>query len=73
MKTIENLLQEADFTKESDLYEKLNKQLFHRDRKAFLDAHRLEEDELEELAAAGTIRETEPEPDIGEGCGKKRR
>ncbi len=56
----EDLLIKADFTKESDLYGKLKRQLFSVRASGFLDDHRLAEDDLEELAAAGAVGEADP-------------
>ncbi len=61
MKTIEDLLSKADFTKESDLYGKLKRQLFSSHAFGFLEDHRLAEDDLEELAAAGPVGEADPD------------
>ena len=53
----EQLLQEADFTKESTLYERLEKELFSKNTIDFMKGHRLPEKDLEMLAAAGNTDE----------------
>ena len=58
-RSMEELLQKADFTKESNLYGKLKRQLFSARAPGFLDDHRLAEDDLEELAAAGPVGEAD--------------
>ncbi len=49
----EKLLQEADFSKESNLYEKLEKELFSKKTIDFMKDRKLSEQDLEMLAAAG--------------------
>gem|GEM_PF-6331676 len=51
----EKLLQEADFSKESNLYEKLEKELFSKKTIDFMKDRKLSEQDLEMLAAAGNI------------------
>jgi len=51
----EKLLQEADFSKESNLYEKLEKELFSKKTIDFMKDRKLSEQDLEMLAAAGDI------------------
>lgn len=60
-RSMEELFERADFTKESDLYGKLKRQLFSARASGFLDDHRLAEDDLEELAAAGPVGEADPD------------
>ncbi|MCR5154449.1 MAG: hypothetical protein K6B75_06335 [Lachnospiraceae bacterium] len=50
MKTIEEVFKEADFSKETDLKEKLKKRLFGISCE---DGKELSDDELEDVAAAG--------------------
>ena len=56
----EQLLRGADFTKESTLYERLEKELFSKNTIDFMKDHRLPEEDLEMLAAAGNIDEVRP-------------
>ncbi|MBR3468840.1 MAG: hypothetical protein IKH28_04010 [Lachnospiraceae bacterium] len=51
----EKLLQEADFSKESNLYGKLEKELFSKKTIDFMKDRKLSEQDLEMLAAAGDI------------------
>ncbi len=51
----EKLLQEADFSKESNLYEKLEKELFSKKTIDFMKDRKLSEQDLEMLAAAGNL------------------
>ena len=51
----EKLLQEADFSKESNLYEKLEKELFSKKTIDFMKDRKLSEQDLEMLAAAGDV------------------
>ena len=51
----EKLLQEADFSKESNLYEKLEKELFSKKTIDFMKDRKLPEEDLEMLAAAGDV------------------
>jgi hypothetical protein len=51
---IEKLIKDADFTKESNLYERLEKQLFSNKTIDFMKDRKLAEEDLEMLAAAGS-------------------
>ncbi|MBO7340749.1 MAG: hypothetical protein J6U66_11865 [Lachnospiraceae bacterium] len=53
----EKLLQEADFSKESNLYEKLEKELFSKKTIDFMKDRKLSEQDLEMLAAAGNVND----------------
>ena len=53
----EELLQKADFTKESNLRERLEKELFSKNTVDFMRDRKLSEEDLETLAAAGNINE----------------
>ena len=50
---IEKLIKDADFNKESNLYERLEKQLFSNKTIDFMKDRKLSEQDLEMLAAAG--------------------
>ncbi|MBQ6094510.1 MAG: hypothetical protein IJL09_03835 [Lachnospiraceae bacterium] len=52
---IEKLIKDADFTKESNLYERLEKQLFSNKTIDFMKDRKLAEEDLEMLAAAGDV------------------
>ena len=51
----EELLQKADFTKESNLREKLEKELFSSNTIDFMKDRKLSDEDLETLAAAGNL------------------
>ena len=51
----ERLLQEADFTKESTLYERLERELFSNNTIDFMKDRKLSDEDLETLAAAGNV------------------
>ncbi|MBP5670309.1 MAG: hypothetical protein J6X14_08395 [Lachnospiraceae bacterium] len=53
----EKLLQEADFSKESNLYGKLEKELFSKKTIDFMKDRKLSEQDLEMLAAAGNVND----------------
>ena len=63
MKTFEDLLSRADFTKESGLYGELKKKLLSRRSAGTLQDYRVSEDDLEGLAAAGMDAPDHPKPD----------
>ena len=51
----EELLKKADFTKESNLREKLEKELFSSNTIDFMKDRKLSDEDLETLAAAGNL------------------
>ena len=57
MAHFEELLQKADFSKESNLREKLEKELFSNNTIDFMKDRKLSDEDLEILAAAGNIDE----------------
>ena len=59
----EELLSKADFTKESGLYGELKKKLLSQRSAGTLRDYLVSEDDLEELAAAGTDAPDQPKPD----------
>ena len=55
MAHFEELLQKADFSKESNLREKLEKELFSNNTIDFMKDRKLSDEDLEILAAAGNL------------------